>query len=337
MCRCVAGRPVLFVVAIALLFPGITERPAVAARTVAPGDPLDLSGFLVELERVAAALEDDPHHPAALVPLRRALPEVWPVIFDGEHYDVPTDWLRTGLERIEERPESLSCVTRDLLLRTGFMAREARRLGTATMWRSSSEPREVLSDILAASEFRRADSSGFFDRMMERFSDWLQGLLDDLLGRVPVFTRAPADLTRTLGFGALVFTTILLFWVAIRVFRRPGPADPGLHVTGAPDPTWRVRLEEAVAAGQQGNHREAIRLAYAAALHRLQEMRVFRLDGTRTHREYLRLMPTGHDLRPVFEMMTFRFETTWYGKRRATELDVWETLAQLEALGCVTR
>ena len=101
---------------------------------------------------------------------------------------------------------------------------------------------------------------------------------------------------------------------------------------------WRDWARDALAASARGNHRDAIRLAYWAGVYRLEELGVCKVDRTRTHREYLRLLgaaPGAENRRVPLENLTWRFERVWYGREPASAEDFQFVIKQLEMLGCV--
>src|SRR5207244_11963010 len=65
------------------------------------------------------------------------------------------------------------------------------------------------------------------------------------------------------------------------------------------------RASEAVAAG---DYREAVRLAYWAGVYRLEELGQWRVERTRTHREYLRMLPRESSRHAPLAAITERFE-----------------------------
>ena len=81
--------------------------------------------------------------------------------------------------------------------------------------------------------------------------------------------------------------------------------------------------------------REAVRCAYRAAVASLEEEGAWRADDTRTPREHLRLLPSGHRRRAIFADVAGRFEGVWFGGRTPTSDDARMVLSRLEELGCL--
>jgi hypothetical protein len=97
---------------------------------------------------------------------------------------------------------------------------------------------------------------------------------------------------------------------------------------------WRVWLADAREAARLGNWQDAIHLAYWAGISFLESQGVWRPDVARTPREYLRLMPTANEHRPVLAALTNKFERVWYAGQAADSQAFSQTLEELEKLGC---
>jgi hypothetical protein len=163
-----------------------------------------------------------------------------------------------------------------------------------------------------------------------------------------VLPAAPAG-----GFGVVSWTVLLGLLLAIVVvacvlfFRdrgrqapvtqgQAGKKEPSLDdVLSRPEPQtaatlWR-RAEELAAAG---NHREAVRLLYAAILAVLHRGGLIRYEATRTNGEYLdqvRASPESPgDVHEPFRRLTGLFELKWYGERgcRAEDYQACRGLAE---------
>jgi hypothetical protein len=91
----------------------------------------------------------------------------------------------------------------------------------------------------------------------------------------------------------------------------------------------------ALAHARAGDVREAVRVAYHAALIRVEEQGTWRLDDTRTPREYVRMLPAGDTRQAPLVDMTRRFEQIWYGNRAAGDEDAASVASDLEVLGCL--
>ena len=97
----------------------------------------------------------------------------------------------------------------------------------------------------------------------------------------------------------------------------------------APARDW---AQEARSAAARGEFREAIRLIYGAAVLALGEAGAWQVDRSRTHREYVRLLPADSRRRPHLITLTDCFERVWYGRVPASDSDYESALAELESL-----
>ena len=95
--------------------------------------------------------------------------------------------------------------------------------------------------------------------------------------------------------------------------------------------TWAARARAAAAAGDA---REAVRCAYHAVLHRLDEDGAWTIEEARTPREYMRLLPAADRRRPAVSFVARLFEGTWYGGAEPGLADAQAAVAISEELGC---
>ena len=93
---------------------------------------------------------------------------------------------------------------------------------------------------------------------------------------------------------------------------------------------------EAASLVRAGRPRDAVRVAYRAAVSRLEEEGALRADEARTPREYLRALPAQHRRRATLARMTVAFERTWYGVRVAPDAGA-EIITILQDLECLSR
>jgi hypothetical protein len=96
-------------------------------------------------------------------------------------------------------------------------------------------------------------------------------------------------------------------------------------------------LDDARRSAARGDYREAIRLAYWACIYRLEDLGIWKVDQTRTHREYLSLLNPAQPEWGPLSVVTRQFEFAWYAGRPSSERDFEATLTELEALGCAVR
>jgi hypothetical protein len=113
--------------------------------------------------------------------------------------------------------------------------------------------------------------------------------------------------------------------------RLPPSASRSLAIAVVPRLTSREWAAKARAALRDGDAREAIRCGYHAVLFRLEEQGVWRVDESRTPREYLSLLKAQDARHAALVDLTREFEQVWYAARPA---DGRGLLERLEVFGC---
>jgi hypothetical protein len=288
--------------AVALLLPS-------AARAGQPADiELDAPAYVARLQDLADRVRaiQSPDDAAALA---RDLPATWTVRTGNERLTVPASPVFDALTA-PSTAESWAGIRAAAVARIDALREEASPLA-----RAGAPPRPhlrgALADVLAAPEFRGrqryAGLMAFVDRVRRWLRSWLPGVKPGAAAVVPILRYA------SWVIAAAAF--VLLAWLTWRVLRgatrdaavRPGP------VRGA-DPvdarTWAARARAAAAAGDA---REAVRCAYHAVLHRLDEQGAWTIAEARTPREYMRLLPAADRRQPAVSFVARLFEGTWYG------------------------
>lgn len=191
---------------------------------------------------------------------------------------------------------------------------------------------QKLADILARREFRNAGTPSLGDILLMKILAWLSRLLN----RFSLSGRSRFDLFQVLVYLLIGAALILLvIWTLRRLRRKPEEPAPREIIPFAPSArSWRLWLAEARALAQQQDWRNAIHLAYWAAISFLEESGAWKPNRARTPREYLRLVGSRRAYYPPLAALTRKFEVVWYGHRDAAESDFQETLGQLEKIGC---
>ncbi len=289
--------------------------------------PLSLAAYTAELDRWDAALGGWEKHPEEARGLRRQLPAFWMVTANGQRFDVSTDWLQTGIQTLEKNPRARS---RMLQERLEALRREAAELAREPQ-RSDASVRPKLNAILARSEFRDVHAPTWFERLRDRISQWLGDLIEWLTGRLsgyPIITRSIFWALLLLAAGALSI------WMVRRLLRRHDALRLDLAASPLADSTWQQLSREASEAAGRGDWREAIRLAYWSGIYRLEELGVWTVDRTRTHREYLRLIRRDQPQWEPLAALTRQFELAWYAARPSSAPDFQSAVTRVEKLGC---
>lgn len=191
------------------------------------------------------------------------------------------------------------------------------------------DARAALERVLADPEFAGLHSQSAMQQAWTHIVEWFARILRRLgFGRVVQAATADAVAWIT----ALIALAALLWWLTTVLrgarFRLPlPPGPPALQTLSAR--AWARRAADA------RDPRETVRCAYRAAMCRLEEEGVWRVDDARTPREYLSLLPDGHRRRrPVMDVAR-RFEEIWFGAREATDDDRRSLLGRLEELECL--
>jgi hypothetical protein len=190
----------------------------------------------------------------------------------------------------------------------------------------------ALQEVLARPEFHRTAASRWLEEQRNRVANWLLGLLKRLSGGSLDGRRAAVVLAWALSIAALAG---LGWWLIAMLTRRSQAAALDLGPAAPPRPPAREWALRAVAAARAGDLREAIRCGYRAALCRIEEHGTWRVDESRTPREYLALLPDEDPRRPALTDLTRQFELVWYGHHAGSGDDVLRMAAHLERLGCL--
>ena len=191
---------------------------------------------------------------------------------------------------------------------------------------------EKLNQILSRREFKRVRATAPGETLLSKIYRWLSHLFDRIhLNRKASFGILQATVYVLLGAALLV----LVFWTVNRLRRREEEPSAKEIVPFVPSArSWRAWLAEARASAANQDWRDAIHLAYWAAISFLESGGAWKPNRARTPREYLRLLSTRNPNHPFLTALTRKFEIVWYGHRDAARQDFEETLGYLEKLGC---
>ena len=292
--------------------------------------PMTLEAYQRQLQDWSQQLGSLAQHPEQAPQFRAALPQESVVSEGGRSMEVSHSWLNTALaEFIAAKPERKPELLRQMQAHLAAQGQEAALFSQPAAYRASS--RQKLSEILARREFRSVHGPTLWDQLIQRVQRWIIHWLDRIFRRVSYVPHGGEIVV----WGVIGLAVILIvIWLRRTVQRQiiDWPREP---IPFAPSQKhWRRWLAEAREAAQQGRWRDAIHLAYWAAISQLEQGGAWAPDRARTPREYLRLLPGSSDKRPVLDTLTRRFEIIWYGQHDAGADDFAETLVQLERLGC---
>ena len=308
----------------------ITVFPARAGLAAEPKPELDLRGYLAELDRWGAAIAGVKQDPREAEALRKELPPRWTVRVEGQRYDVSTWWLRAQLQAVEKNPKSArSCD--EIQQHIQALRAEALRLSGLPP-PAGLEARAKLDAILQRPEFRNVHGPTWFDQLRERIRQWVEEMAAKVFGGMQSH-----PMTGKIIFWALisVLSLVLIVWMVRRLLAGQSPLTLTLDAGQQAAKTWQDGAREAFAAAARGDYREATRLAYWAGVYRFEELGLWKTDRTRTHREYLRLLPSSHPQHETFSEITRHFELVWYAKHEISADRFGTIIKNLERMGCV--
>ncbi len=314
-----------------------SARLPTSARTAQPAPTFDLKGYVAELDRwsvVAARLRQYPQQAAGL---KKDLPETWQVTVDGQRFSVSTEWLRDDLNSLGLNPSLAIPTSKRIERHIDTLRAEAVALDQESPSRSTIDPdgaRRKLDEVLKRREFRGLRGPSWLDGLRQRLNMWLSDLISKLFSRLGGRPRASRGLMWVVAIAlALGFMTWLLRSFLSRTTGTTlDPTGPPRGARGSAD--W---ARESLEASRRGDYRNAVRLAYWAGVYRLAELGFWHVDRTRTHREYLRLLPQAADgsaRSSALTEVTYRFERIWYGRQPASAEDFQFLMTQWEMLGC---
>ncbi len=300
----------------------------------APAQTLTLPAYLDELDRWSTKITQAKSHPQDLTELRRQSPSEWTVATGADSVKVSTDWLRVGLERAEKSPNTSEDSTNNLLAHLAAMRREAQALTTDRSNLDGSASGK-LQKILARREFSHVEAPNWLDRKTQSFLRWLNELeikLIQMLSGHAQVEHAARMIPWFLLVGAGGF---LLLWMTQRLLKRTPHRALGIQIQQEiPMRSWQQISQLGREAAARGEFRDAIRLAYLAAVHRLEDLKFWKVDPTRTHREYLRMVRREQTQYEPLALLTRQFELAWYGSHPVTQGDFDTAVSQLKRLGC---
>jgi uncharacterized protein DUF4129 len=291
--------------------------------------PLDLKGYVTALGACTASVGRLKQHPEEVAPLVGKLPSTWSVSVDGQHFDVSTQWLRSALAAMEKNPGRMGSSLAQIQDRLAAMQDAALAVESGGVDRATA--RDKLNEILKRREFQGLHGPTWIQRLRQRISYWLTELLDALFSRLAGHPTAAHVFLWGLVIGMVL--TLLISMARLILFRSPRVSPLPLEARDSAG-TAQSLARSAEAAAAEGRYRDAIRLAYWAGIFRLGEVGVWPVDRTRTHREYLRLLPGEHPQRGALWAMTSCFEQVWYAGQSASPQDFDFIVTQLEKLGC---
>jgi Domain of unknown function (DUF4129) len=285
--------------------------------------------FVSELDRLVGVVgaAETPGDAAGIVGM---VPEEWIVTAGSQTIEVSARWLTVALVVSPRKPQEWPAARRGIVRRLSEIRDQAASLSSTAAQGARADPRAMLASILDREEFRRSAASVWLEQFRQRLEGWFDAFMNRFVGGPAAGRRIAVGLAWAAAIAALAGLGIFL----ARSLAYRG-TSLGLEGQGLLRPQARELALRAVAEMHAGNGREAVRLGYNAALARLEEQGVWRVDAARTPREYLPMLRGDDSRQPLMLDLTRRFERIWYGNRPVAAEDTPHVAAHLEELGCL--
>jgi hypothetical protein len=283
---------------------------------------LDLQSYQRELARISDASKNG----TEIAETRKSLPDAWKVRAGEQVYSVSTKEIREGLQEAGRDPKKVAA----LQVRLKAMQRQAAELSSPSSSLSLEQANENLQKILKRGEFQEAGPSAW-DFMRARISRWLAKHLFKLFGALQISKKTG----NAIGWGVLFLAVMALFYA---VYRWLANTSGRVELRAEVEPSTsdaRHWVQEALAAADRGDFREAIHCAYWASVAHLEDIRILPRDRARTPRESLRLLEQHPKEQGILRAITRSFELIWYGYRPVSAAEWAGTKSELEKIGCL--
>jgi hypothetical protein len=189
-----------------------------------------------------------------------------------------------------------------------------------------------LKQILARTEFKRVRSQDAEAILREQ-------LLKAIIALFSLIAKNPEQA----AFYANVFTWAVIgivatfvVWKIVRWMWRASPGEISRDIipfSPSAKEWWRW-MEEARAAVERAEFREAVHSSYWAAISYLETSGAWKPDKARTPREYERLLSKSNPFYAQLIEIGTIFEVVWYGGRSPSPAECEEFLARVEGIAC---
>ena len=308
-----------------LWIPGRAQTPGNGDAAAMSPIQLDLPSYQRELSHIAETLQN----PAKIPELRRSLPDSWTVRNGERVYHVPTREISEALREIERAPEKNTAAL--LEARLDAMRQQTEELAHPSPSANMAEAADKLKKIMERGEFREVSGPSRWDLLRARIIRWIVLHILTLLGLLHLSHKTGNGIV----WGVLFLAVVLLFYVAY-LWLTKSSGDPSFRAPAEPtESDARHWLQDALAAADRGDFREAVRCAYWASVARLEDIRILPRDRARTPRESLQLLDQHPKEQGILRTVTRSFELIWYGYRPVSASDWAGIKEQLEKMGCL--
>lgn len=291
---------------------------------------IDVPTYVANLDSYANSIEKNRHQPHQILQLRKSVPAQWIVHTPDGDINISNEWLRNDLWSLEHRPKEADKIAAGLVQHLSALRAAAEHMDTQPS--ALGDARTQLDKVFARREFRELAGPSRWQKLIARVEQWLFNKFVWLLRRLHINAKAGNALAWTVIGLAFAF---LCYWIWKRL-RESSPASK--PPASASDSVWRTSrqwLDDALAAAERGDYREAIHCGYWAAIARLEDSGVLTRDRARTPRESLRQLDSRPREQTPLRDLTRHFELVWYGYRPASADDWSGARTQLEQMGCL--
>jgi hypothetical protein len=298
-----------------------------AAQTPAESNPpavaMDCQSYEQELARIKASSQNLEEVPQ----LRKSLPDSWTVKNGEQVYSVSTKEIADALRQLERDPTKAI----QLDARLDAMRQQAEELSGVSPGSDVNNADQKLKKILKRGEFQDAGGPSEWEEARARLARWIFEHVFGLLRFLHISQRTG----NAIGWTFLFLAIVALFYAVYRwLTKNTNAVDFRAQVEPVASDAkhW---VQEALAAADRGDFREAIHCAYWASVARLEDIRILPRDRARTPRESLRLLEHNPKEQSVLQSITRSFELIWYGYRPVSATEWAGAKKDLEKMGCL--
>jgi hypothetical protein len=255
----------------------------------------------------------------------------WTVRAPAGPVAVDLEWLVHGL-RAAPHPADTWPTRRGQLLRRLLQLQEHGRAVAESTASGGVDLRSAVTRVLAEGEFSRPPELGWRERLQRKLGQWIQALVQ----RIGLPAIGGRRLALVLAWSAAVAAGLALAFLLVRfLVRRSHVVRFNLEHAQRQQASARELAGRAAQAFSAGDLREGTRLAWAAVLRAMEEQGAWRVDESRTPREYLRLLRHDDHRGDAVRQVARVFERAFYADRPTTEDDARQVRQSLHTLGCL--
>jgi len=291
---------------------------------------IDAREYAEQLDRYSALISNSAKNPADLARLRKSIPAEWQVRAGQSQIIVGSEWLTNAIAQLETDSKDADARRRSITRELAVMRTAAVELDE-TSGPPDEEVRGRLDGIFKRREFAGLRGPSELQLLEARIGRWITNQLLRLLSHLHISSRS-GNLLGWMVIGIAFLTLSYWVWKRLAGYARAPEAENAKELADATSRQW---LEEALAAAERGEFREAIHCGYWAAVTRLEDSGILARDRARTPRESLRQLDARPSEHKALGELTRHFELTWYGYRPASAADWHGARPELEHMGCL--